>query len=366
MCLCAFDTLCLNNSKGVIMIRVLIVDDSPVVSQMLSYIFSSDPSINVIGIASDGEEAIAMTGRLKPDIVTMDIHMPGMDGFEATRRIMEEMPVPIIIVSSVYDPKEVSLSFKSIEAGALSIMSKPVGIGHPLYEKQARELINAVKALSDIKVVKRRRRIEPHKEGIATPVEPIAKQEIRMVAIGASTGGPPVIQSILSALPRSLCVPITIVQHITQGFTAGFASWLADTTGFNVRVPENGEDCLPGTVYIAPDNAHMVFDHGGRIVLNNDLPDNGLKPSVAHLFTSTARVFRENAVGVLLTGMGRDGAEGLKMMRDMGAVTIAQDRESSVVFGMNGEAVKLGAAMYVLPPKGIAETLANIVKGIQK
>jgi two-component system chemotaxis response regulator CheB len=343
------------------MIRVLIVDDSPVVSQMLSYILSSDPVISVLGVASHAEEAIAMTARLKPDIVTMDIVMPGLDGFEATRRIMENTPVPIIIVSSSYNPSEISKSFRAIEAGALSILTKPVGIGHPLYEKQARELIDTVKALSDIKVITRKPRIAPAGEVIAKTEKEIARQEIRMIAIGASTGGPPVIQAILAGLPKNFPVPITIVQHITQGFTAGFASWLSDTTGLIVRVPENGENCMPGKVYVAPDNAHMAVDHGGRILLNNDPPDNGLKPSIAHLFSSIARVFREKAVGVLLTGMGRDGAEGLKMMRDMGAATIAQDRESSIVFGMNGEAVRLGAAQYVLPPERIAGALVSLV-----
>jgi len=343
------------------MIRVLIVDDSPVVSQMLSYIFSSDPAINVMGIATNGEEAITMTARLKPDIVTMDVNMPGMDGFEATRRIMESTPVPIIIVTSSYNPSEITKAFRAIEAGALSIMSKPVGIGHPSFEKESRELINTLKALSDIKVVTRKRRIVPPGEVITKTEKEIARQEISLIAIGASTGGPPVIQTILKGLPKDFPVPITIVQHITQGFTTGFASWLSDTTGFIVRVPENGEKCLPGTIYVAPDNAHMVFDYGGRILLNNDPPDNLLKPSVAHLFISVANVFRGKAVGVLLTGMGRDGAEGLKMMRDMGAVTIAQNEESSVVFGMNGEAVRLGAARYVLPPKGITQMLINLI-----
>jgi len=342
------------------MIKVLIVDDSPIMSQMLSYILSSDPAISVLGVASDGEEAIKMTARLQPDIVTMDIVMPGLDGFEATRRIMETTPVPIIIVSSSYDPSEITRSFLAMEAGALSIMSKPVGIGHPLYEKQARELINSVKALSDVGVITRRRRILRAPEVVAPAAEEMGRPEIRMIAIGASTGGPLVLQSILSGLPKNLPAPIAIVQHITQGFTAGFASWLSDTTGFSVRVPENGENCLPGKVYVAPDNAHLVFDYGGRILLSNDPPDDLLRPSVAHLFDSAARVFREKAVGVLLTGMGRDGAEGLKAMRDMGAITIAQDRESSMVFGMNAEAVKLGAARYVLPPEGITHMLINL------
>lgn len=342
-------------------IRVLIVDDSPVASQMLSYILSSDPVITVIGVAADGEEAVAMAARLKPDIVTMDIYMPGMDGFEATRMIMEQTPVPIIIVSSVYDLKEVAMSFRTIEAGALTIRSKPVGLGHPLYDKQARELINTVKALSGVKVVTRKPRITPVREVAAERKKEITGQEIRMIAIGASTGGPPVIQTVLTGLPKDLPVPVMIVQHITQGFTGGFASWLADTTGFKVRVPENGERCLPATAYVAPENVHMGIDHGGCVLLSNDLPGNGLRPSVSYLFTSVARVFRERAAGILLSGMGRDGADGLKMMHEMGAVTIAQDQESSVVFGMNGEAVKLGAARYVLPPEKIAGVLAGLV-----
>jgi len=178
-----------------------------------------------------------------------------------------------------------------------------------------------------------------------------------MIAIGASTGGPPVLQTILAGLPKDLSVPVTIVQHITHGFTAGFASWLAETTGFPVRIPDHGEFCMPGTVYVAPDDVHLAVDAGGRILLSDDPPDNLLRPSIMRLFRSTAQAFREKAVGVLLTGMGRDGAEGLKMMRDAGAVTIAQDEDSSVVFGMNGEAVKLGAAQHILPPEGIVRML---------
>ena len=343
------------------MIRVLIVDDSPVVAQALTYILSSDPGIRVLDVASTGEEAIRMTALLQPDIVTMDIHMPGINGFEATRRIMRTTPVPIVIVSSYYDPAEISLSFQALEAGALAILVKPVGIGHPAYEKQSRALINTVKSLADVNLITRPRRIPPAEKGVVERATVFPKQEIRMVAIGASTGGPQVLLEILSGVPKNFSVPITIVQHITQGFTAGFATWLGESTGFSVCVPENGETCQPGTVYVAPDNVHLEFDSSGCVVLNHDPPDNQLKPSVAHLFQSTAKVFREKAIGILLTGMGTDGAEGLKLMRDVGAVTIAQDQESSIVFGMNGEAVKLGAAQYVLSPGRIAETLVNLV-----
>ncbi len=341
-------------------IRVLIVDDSPVASQMLSYILSSDPSINVLGIATNGKDAIRMVARKKPDIVTMDINMPVMDGFEATRKIMETTPVPIVIVSSAYDPKEVITSFRAIVAGALAIMEKPMGLGHPRYETQSRKLINTVKAMSDVKVVTRRRRLEPAVS--AKPEIAPAFQEIKVIAIGASTGGPPVIQTILSGLPKDIPVPVMIVQHISQGFTSGFASWLSEVTGFQVRMPDNGENSQPGKVYIAPDNVHMVVDSAGHILLNNDPPDNGSRPSVSHLFRSVAKVYRDKAAGVLLTGMGRDGAHELKMMRDAGAVTFAQDQASSVVFGMPGEAVNIGAAKYVLPPEAISGSLVQLMR----
>jgi two-component system chemotaxis response regulator CheB len=342
------------------MIRVLIVDDSPVVSQMLSYILSSDPSINVIGIATEGEDAIRMVARKKPDLVTMDINMPVMDGFEATRKIMETTPVPIVIASSAYDPKEVATSFRALEVGALAILEKPVGIGHPHYEAQSRHLINTVKAMSEVKVVTRRRRIEPAVS--AKPEIAPAFQEIKVIALGASTGGPPVLQTILSGLPKDIPVPVMIVQHISQGFTSGFASWLSEVTGFQVRMPENGENSEPGKVYIAPDNVHMVVDSAGHILLNNDPPDNGLRPSVSHLFGSVAKVYRDKAAGALLTGMGKDGAHELKMMRDAGAVTFAQDQASSVVFGMPGEAVNIGAAKYVLSPEAISGSLVQLMR----
>ena len=341
------------------MIRVLIVDDSPVGSQLLSYLLSGDPDVCVLGVAGNGEEAIAMTRRLKPDLVTMDIVMPGMNGFEATRSIMENTPVPIVIVSSLYDPKEVALSFKAVAAGALAILAKPVGIGHPLHARQSRDFVDTIKTLADVKVVTRRGGTHPVGAGGAAAAAGNSR-DLRMIVIGASTGGPPVLQGILSLLPKEFPVPIAIVQHIAAGFTEGFAAWLAETTGCQVRIPEQGEQYRAGRVYLAPDNLHLGFDHGCGVVLDDSPADGLQKPSIAHLFASAAEVFREKTVGVLLTGMGRDGADALKKLREAGAVTIAQDRESSVVFGMNGEAVRLGAATYQLPPDGIARLLISL------
>jgi two-component system chemotaxis response regulator CheB len=346
------------------MIKVLVVEDSPVVREFLVYILNSDPAIQVIGTASTGEEGLEAVRRLKPDIVTMDIHMPKMDGWKATRRIMETRPTPIVIVSGSSTVKEVVTAFRAVEAGALAVVSRPKGIGDPEYEITSRELIQTVKLMSEVKVVKR----WPHFK--KEPVPPTAEErlkaasaEVKVVAIGSSTGGPMVLQTILSRLPKDFPVPILIVQHMGSGFISGFAEWLADSSVLPVHVAIDNERLLPGHVYLAPDGLHMRVGAGKRIMLSKEEPENGLRPSVSHLFRSMAQVFGRNAIGVLLTGMGRDGAEELKSMKDRGAITIAQDKESSTVYGMPGEAINLGAATYVLPPERIASALATIASG---
>jgi chemotaxis protein methyltransferase CheR len=184
--------------------------------------------------------------------------------------------------------------------------------------------------------------------------------EIRLVAVGASTGGPLALQTVLAGLPRDFPVPVVIVQHIAPGFTDGFAEWLTESCGLPIHVANHGERILPGHVYLAPDGAQMRVESEGRLALSSDGPENGLRPSVSFLFRSVARVYGPQAVGVLLTGMGKDGAQELKMMRDAGAVTIAQDKESSVVHGMPGEAIGLEAATYVLPPVRMPAVLASL------
>jgi two-component system, chemotaxis family, protein-glutamate methylesterase/glutaminase len=345
------------------MIKVLIVEDSAVVRELLTYILSSDPDIQVIGTASNGEEAVKTVGDKKPDIVTMDINMPKMDGFEATRIIMETTPTPIVIVSASWDPKEVEKTFRAMEAGALAAVRKPVGIAHPDYKDQAKELVQTVKLMSEVKVVRRLPRTRHGKDapaGLAVIDLIPATTDIKVVAIGASTGGPPVIEAILSVLPKDFCAPLLIVQHIAPGFIQGFADWLATSCRFPVRIAAHQEFPLPGHAYIAPDGVHMGMDGGGRIVLDGREPENGLRPAVSYLFRSVAEVFGKNIVGVLLTGMGKDGAYELKMMQEKGAITIAQDKASCVVYGMPGEAVHLNAATYVLSPPKIAAFLAGL------
>jgi two-component system chemotaxis response regulator CheB len=347
------------------MIKVLIVEDSPVVLELLMFILSSDPAIQVIGTASDGEEAVRAVREKRPDVVTMDIIMPKMDGFEATRIIMETTPTPIVIVSASGDSKEVEKTFRAIEAGALAAISKPMGVTHPKYTQLSKELITTVKLMSEVKVIKMRPR---ERKGLVITGElpagmiPPVTLDLKVVAIGASTGGPLAIEAILSGLPKDFPAPLLIVQHIAAGFVQGFADWLATSSGFPAKVAAHDELPLPGRAYIAQEDFHMGIGTEGRIVLSKKEPENGLRPSVSYLFRSLGEVFGKNAVGVLLTGMGKDGASELKLMKGKGAVTIAQDKESSIVYGMPGEAVALNAASFVLPPAKIAEFLSGLSK----
>jgi len=348
------------------LIRVLVVEDSPVARDFLIHILSSDPQIRVIGTAKDGEEALEAVERAKPDIITMDIHMPKMNGLDATRRIMETHPTPIVIVSGSSNTKEAALTFRAIEAGALAVVQRPVGIGHPDHEDTVTDLVRTVRLMSEVKVVKRWTR--PRPEAVSPTVPPRVEvqlrrspAEIKLIALGASTGGPPVLQTILSGLPRDFPIPVLIVQHMAAGFIQGFVKWLAQTSNLPVHVAAQSEPILPGHVYVAPDGFQMKVGMDGRISLTKEELENGLRPSVSYLFRSVANLYGRNAIGVLLTGMGKDGAEELKLMKEKGAVTIAQDKESSVVHGMPGEAINLGAATYALAPDRIAAALTSLV-----
>jgi len=348
------------------MIKVLVVEDSPAVREFLVHILRSDAEIQVVGTANDGAEALEAVPRLRPDVITMDIHMPNLNGFEATRRIMEENPTPIIIVSGSWDPQEVAKTFRAIEAGALAAIPRPLGIGHPKHADSTADLIRTVKLMSEVKVVRRwarhgAARVAPRELRVDVTPSNRAAAETKVVAVGASTGGPVVLQSILSLLPRDFPVPILIVQHMAAGFTEGFVEWLAHSSNLPICLAAHGAAPLPGRAYVAPDGFQMKVDGSGTITLTNDEPENGLRPSVSCLFRSVANVYGRNAVGVLLTGMGKDGAEELKTMKDRGAATIAQDKESCVVHGMPGEAIQLGAATYVLSPERIAAALVDLV-----
>lgn len=346
------------------MIKVLVVDDSPVAREFLTHILSSDSEIQVVGSASNGEEALEAVMRKKPDVITMDIVMPKMNGLEATRLIMETNPTPIVIVSGILDTEE-SASFRAIEAGALAVIQRPSGIGHPNNAATVLELVQTVKLMSEVRVVRRwnsTRKTKP--EALLSSLTEASVNElpaeIKLIAIGASTGGPVVLQQILSGLPKDYSIPVLIVQHISAGFVGGFAEWLGQSSGFPTRVATNGEQLLSGHAYVAPDGFHMGVSKNSRILLSKNEAENGMRPSVSYLFRSVADTFGRSAVGILLTGMGKDGANELKLMQEKGAITIAQDEESSVIHGMPGEAIKLDAVKYILSPGGIATILTRL------
>ena len=339
------------------------VEDSPVVQMLLVHLFKMDPGLEVVGVANDGEEAVTKAAQLKPDVILMDIQMPKMNGYEATRRIMASDPVPIVICSALL-PEEVNKTFRAIEAGAVAFVDKPVGLGHPDFQSTAQNLVQTVKLMSEVKVVKR----WPHLVGSvgrhgAVASGGVRRDTLKLVVVGSSTGGPLALQTILQRLPRKFAAPILVVQHIAAGFIGGMADWLAETSGLPVRIAAQGLEPLPAHVYLAPDGYHLGVGVNERLVLSVGPAENGLRPAVSHLFRTVAEVNGGGVVGILLSGMGKDGAQELKQMRAKGAVTIVQDEETSVVHGMPGEAIAIGAAMHVLSPSGIADLLTMLARG---
>jgi len=343
------------------MIRVLIVDDSAVVREVLRHIFGSDPDIEVVGAVTNGVEAVDFVSKTRPDVITMDIDMPKMGGFEATRKIMETNPVPIIILTASWDPHDVDKTWKAMEAGAVHALEKPLFVGDIDHSPDVQNLIQTVKLMSEVKVVRRwpkRPDVSPRRP-VPENYASITGRDIDIIAIGASTGGPPAVKTILAPLPEAFPVPIVLVQHIAPNFSKSFVEWLDQASPLKVKLAFHGERMLPGHVYVSPDQCQMRVERSGRISLTSDEPENGLRPSVSYLFRSVAQVYGSKALGILLTGMGRDGAEELLLMKNLGATTIAQDKESSVVHGMPGEAIKLGGASFILPPGKIADMLTS-------
>lgn len=340
------------------MIRALIVEDSRSVRELLVRILESDGSVQVIGAVADGEEALAFLENQRPDVITMDIHLPRLDGMETTRRIMASNPVPIVIVSASWRKNDNASVFRAMELGAVAVADKPRGGDSPEARRNAAELLQTVRAMAEVRLVRRK--------PVPAPPAPLSTRKptrspARVVAIGVSTGGPPVLRTILSSLPAGFAAPVLVVQHIAPGFLPGMVRWLAETTSFPVQIARRGEVVAPGHAYLAPDNHHMEIDSRHRIVLTSAPPESGMRPAVSHLFRSVLKVYGASAIGVLLTGMGRDGAAELKLLHDAGAVTMAQNEASSVVHGMPGEAIRLKAATYILPPEQIPPLLLKLI-----
>ncbi len=330
------------------MIKVLVVDDSTVLRKLLCRVLTNDPDIEIVGQCNDGEQALNFVLSTPVDVVTMDIQMPVMDGFQATKRIMDEKPVPVVVVSSCLEPDDVEKTFRAIEAGAVAVLPKPSQQSNG-FENYGEQLCKAIKdaSMASVGIAKQEGKVQLVDSDCRT---------FKAVAVGASTGGPHALAEMLSAIPGDFLPPILVVQHIAAGFLEGMAQWLTQSTELKVKVAEDGESLLPGTVYLAPEGHHMgVSDM--KVLLSDEPSEHGVKPSVSVLFRSLKKSIGPCTAGVLLSGMGTDGAQELKEMRDLGALTFAQDKESSVIWGMPGEAVRLSAACRILPPKAIGRAL---------
>lgn len=344
-------------------VRVLVAEDSPVMRDLVCYVLSTDPGIQVVTQVSNGAEAIDAVRRLRPDVVSMDLHMPVLDGLGATRVIMQTQPTPIVIVSS---SEQVTSAFGVLEAGALAVAPKPPALDHPMHAQAARQLVQTIKLMAEVKVVRRWPRQEQGVPAARAADLSLGQADVELIAVGASTGGPIVLRTMLAGLPKDYPFPILIVQHIAQGFTEGLVDWLARSSAFLVRIATEGEHPLPGRAYVAPEGRHMSLGHDRRISLSTREVEHGHRPAVSALFRSVAEVLGRRAVGVLLTGMGKDGAAELKLMKDRGALTIAQDRHSCVVHGMPGEAILLDAATHILAPDAIAALLSRLAAKREK
>lgn len=345
------------------MIRVMIVDDSRLVRAVLREALESDPEVQVVEEAENGAEAVQKCVAIGPDVVIMDVQMPIMDGLAAVERIMELRPTPVIILSATVSEGEVKSAFRAVRAGAFEALPKPEGLTSPeAYARIAEDL------LSRIKLYARVGRQRGWHEAAAS-VEPVGglgtvlpNTSPRVVAVGASTGGPRTVQAILAALPASFPCPILLVQHISLGFTRGFAQWLQREVSLTVKVVDKVERLEAGCVYLAVDGRHLEARRGFA-VLRDAPPVNACRPSVDVLFSSLAREYGASAVGVLLTGMGRDGAAGALSIREAGGEVLVQDEASSVIFGMPKAAIELGAATRVAHARDIPRLLAEAIAG---
>ncbi|MGA2481225.1 MAG: chemotaxis response regulator protein-glutamate methylesterase [Spirochaetia bacterium] len=361
------------------MIRVMIIDDSALVRRIASDILTSDPEIQVVATAAQAEFALPKLQKEHPDVITLDMEMPGMGGLEAIRRIMSVQPTPIIVLSA-HAQKGAELTLQALDLGAVDFVLKPSNSLSGGIPAVAKELIEKVKnaarivfkagAAGTLGTESPREQAPVHVPAPEPPVRvaPPAGEagEYELVAIGTSTGGPVALKSVLSRLSRDLPVGIVVVQHMPPVFTKAFADRLDSCCEVAVKEAENGDPILPGRVLLAPGNFHMTVSRFGsepRVLLNQEENVNGHRPSVDVLMHSVAVEYGHRAIGVIMTGMGKDGAAGMHELRKRGGHVIAQDKESSVIYGMNREVVQNGDAHEVIPVEGIAARIHERLRG---
>lgn len=350
------------------MLRVLVAEDSATARHLLVAILSADPDLEVVGQARDGAEALKLCTILRPDVVTMDVQMPVMDGVEATRRIMAECATPVIMVSSL-QPEDVKSSMNAFGAGAVAVLAKPAGPGTPRFEQDASALIATLKHVA---TAGRGAGAPPAAEGapsgttpaVATPPADVQRSPPRtavsarlsVVGLVAETGGPVALRAIFKALPADVKPPIFIVQHIAVGFTRGFAAWLRESTHRDVKLAVHGDRVAVGGVYIAPDERHLTVD-GDHLVVAEGPPIDGARPSGSALLESLAAHYGAHAFGVVLSGAGQDGVAGLRKLREAGGEVFAQDEASCAVYGAAKAAVRAGVVTKGTPLAAIAAEL---------
>ncbi len=334
-------------------IRVLIVDDSPFRCDALEAMFSTDPEIHIVGKALNGREAVEMTKKMRPDVITTDINMPVVDGIESIKIIMEKIPTPIIVVSTSIE-NEVKFGLNCLQAGALDFVPVLFDL-----ERMAEELIYKVKLVSEIKVM---RIIRPN---IESPPKVISMQKrdvtTKIVAIAVSTGGPQALEIVLSQLPADFPCCIVVVQHIPEHFSRELANWLDEKSMIKVREASQGDRIEPGKVFIAPGGKHMEIGRDGVVQLSSEPSDLINIPSANVMMKSVAKAYGRGVLGIIMTGMGYDGVEGMNVIKNNGGRTIAQDKNTSMVFGMNNAAIESGCIDRIVPLDHIADSIINLL-----
>lgn len=346
-------------------IRVLLVDDSPIAIELVRRMLATAPEIQVVGSASDGVEALALIPQVRPDVICTDLHMPTMDGLQLTQEVMARHPLPILVLSVSVQAEQEHNIFRMLEAGALDILAKPRGGLESDFGVTALDLITKIRILAGVKVIRRRRSaMAAPAKAMPPSIQGLVTTPPCIVGIGASTGGPQALEQVLGQLPADYSLPLLCVQHIAEGFMQGLVAWLAGCCRIRVCCAEEGAQPLAGTAYFPPENRHLEIDDAGVFRCSSALPQAGHRPSIDVAFSSLARRHGAGAVGVLLTGMGQDGAQGLLDIARAGGLTIAQDQESSVVYGMPKRALELGAVRQVLPLEQIGPALCVLAAGV--
>ncbi|CAO4166270.1 Protein-glutamate methylesterase/protein-glutamine glutaminase [Methylorubrum populi] len=348
-------------------VRVLVVEDSLVVRILLTHIIARDPRLELAGAVESGEAALAAIDTLRPDVISMDIRLPGIDGLETTRRIMADRPTPIVVIADAVEDSSLKISMNALRAGALAVVEKPVATTNDGYEAVAGEICTQLRIMAAVPVIRRRpigaewnaRRASPAPE---LPIAPETQAAPSVLAVAASTGGPPALAKMIGGLTAEFPLPVLLVQHMGAAFMDGFASWLDGVVPLSVVVARDGQTMQAGHVYVAPGDRHLELGPHGMLRVSDAAPVGGQRPAATVLFRSVARQAGPQGIGVLLTGMGEDGAQGLLDMRKAGAATVAEHESSAVVYGMPAAAVRLNAAARVLPLDHVAPHLVRLAQ----